>query len=136
MPGLEVVGITPSGPFSNAGLIPIAGPSARAAESAWFRLAEDGRCFEGHFDGAPILPGVAHLALALTALERQAGRGCVLAALRDVRFRLPLHRGDEVEVVLIGGPGATSVRFEIRREGKLATSGLMMFKSDDDASGP
>ena len=46
-----------------------------------FSLAEDSPCFDGHFDGAPILPGIAHLALALTACARESGQARVLTGL-------------------------------------------------------
>lgn len=82
-----------------------------------FRIAKDSRLFDGHFDGAPILPGIAHIALALHAI----GDDRVPAAVRDVRFRAPIFPGDEVEVIFDGS------RFEIRSGGKPATTGVLVF---------
>ena len=99
----------------------------------WFELAVGGRFFDGHFEGAPILPGVAHLALALAAL----GNGeRALTGVRGVRFKRPLAPGDEVEVVLDESSAGSAVRFEIRCRGEVATSGLLLFESDADASRP
>jgi len=108
-------------------LIPIPGPSAPSSGSSWFRVSPQSRWFEGHFDGEPILPGIAHLALALAALARQSGRHRILTALRDVRFSRPLRPGDEVEVLLSEGREPSSVRFEIRCQGRRATLGLLVF---------
>ena len=81
--------------------------------------------------GAPILPGVAHLGLALAAL----GSGeRALKGVRAVRFKRPLVPGDEVEVVLEESPADFAVRFEIRCRGEVASRGLLLFESDADAS--
>jgi len=108
-------------------LIPIPGPSAPPSDSWWFRVSPQSRWFDGHFDDEPILPGIAHLALALAALYRQAGRDRTLTALRGVRFSRPLRPGDEVEVLLSEGTEPSSVRFEIRCQGQRATLGLLVF---------
>lgn len=122
--------------FPGAGFVPISRPSSSAGGSAWFRLADDGRCFEGHFDASPVLPGVAHLALALSALDREKSDRRVLAGLRDVRLRHALHPGDEVEVVLAEIAEPAAVRFEIRRGGELASAGLLIFASSGDVVAP
>jgi 3-hydroxymyristoyl/3-hydroxydecanoyl-(acyl carrier protein) dehydratase len=116
-------------PFPNAGFEPIDESGKR------FRLAENNPCFDGHFDGAPILPGIAHLALALTADAHDAGRTRTLVGLRDVRFVRPLGPGDEVEVVLTPGRLPRSVRFELRCRCATASSGLLIFAAEDECRG-
>jgi 3-hydroxymyristoyl/3-hydroxydecanoyl-(acyl carrier protein) dehydratase len=120
--------------FPEAGFDAIAAPPAGQPGSFHFRLSEDSRCFDGHFDGEPILPGVVHLALALTACAKrhEAGSARVLTGVKDLRFRRKLHPGDEVEIVLIDGREPLSVRFEIRCGGELATAGLLLFMPRDD----
>ncbi len=76
--------------------------------------------FEGHFDGAPILPGIAHIALALGSTNR------VLKGVRDVRFRKPIGPGAEVDVVLTVEKDST--RFEIRQGDEVASSGVLVFE--------
>lgn len=120
--------------FPQAGFEPIPAPLAASASSSYFKVSERSRCFDGHFDGAPILPGVAHVALALSACAKQAGRPVALKGLRDFRLRRPLRPGDEVEVVLTEGKDAAFVRFEIRCLGESVTVGLLVFNSADDGS--
>jgi len=96
--------------------------------SASFRLAAGDRVFEGHFEGAPILPGVAHLALALSAVAHGCWSGVgELTGLRDVRFTRALRPSDMVEVELTQGPLPGSVRFELRSGGATASRGLLLF---------
>ena len=99
-----------------------------------FKVSGQSRCFDGHFDDAPTLPGVAHLALVLTACAQQAegsGRG-MLVGVRDVRFRRKLGPGDEVEIVLTAGREPFSVRFDIRCGGESATAGQLLFAPPDE----
>jgi Polyketide synthase dehydratase len=113
--------------FTEAGFVPLPlGPFAPVRTSRWM-VAQSSRCFEGHFEGAPILPGVAHLALALRACGEEASGPRVLTGLKDVRFKRPLGPGDEVEVALAEGSEPSSVRFEIRAHGEPASVGLLLF---------
>jgi hypothetical protein len=112
--------------FPNAGLDPIDEGAPGVA------LVEGSPCFDGHFDGAPILPGIAHLALALSACARESGRARVLIGLRNVRFSRTLGPGDEVEVVLAAGHLPHSIRFELRCRGAHASSGLLLFGPEGD----
>jgi 3-hydroxymyristoyl/3-hydroxydecanoyl-(acyl carrier protein) dehydratase len=95
-------------------------------------LAAASRCFEGHFEGAPILPGVAHLALALSACGGEADRPRVVTGVRAFRLKRPLEPGDEVEVVLADGREPGSVRFEIRCHGEAASVGVLLFSPVDE----
>lgn len=75
------------------------------------------RWFDGHFEGAPVLPGVAHLALAVEACGNRPLRG-----LRGIRFMHPIRPGDAVEVQVAGD------RFEIRCNGVVASTGTLIFR--------
>jgi hypothetical protein len=121
--------------FPQAGFLPLAAPPAVPARTSRWRLDERSRCFEGHFDGDPILPGVAHLALALRALAEETAAPRILTGVKDVRFKCPLGPGDEVEVVLADRIEASSVRFEIRRHGELVSVGLLLFTSGESSRG-
>jgi Polyketide synthase dehydratase len=119
--------------FAEAGFVPLPiGPFAPARTSRWM-VAHSSPCFEGHFEGSPILPGVAHLALALRACREEGSGPGVLVGLKDVRFKRPLGPGDEVEVELAEGSEPSSVRFEIRILGGPASIGLLLF-ADTGAS--
>lgn len=119
--------------FPHAGLIPLSTEGAGGV--SLFRLDPASRCFDGHFDDAPILPGVAHVALALSAHTDRIGVADVLTGLRDLRFLRPLTPGDEVEVRLTPGPETRSVRFEIRRREETVSSGLLLFAALDVVRG-
>lgn len=113
--------------FPSLGILGIPGP----ADSSWFRLPQEGGCFDGHFDGHPILPGVAHFALVLTACAHRSSANRALLAVRDVKFTRPLLPGDEIEVVLAEVGEPCSTRFEIRCRGERASSGLLVFANGD-----
>jgi hypothetical protein len=120
--------------FPHAGFHAIPAPLAALESAVYFKVSGQSRCFDGHFDGAPILPGVAHVALALSACAKQAGRSRTVKGLRDLRLKRPLRPGDEVEVVLTNGPDAASVRFEIRHLGESVTVGTLVFEPAQDGS--
>lgn len=118
--------------FPDAGLIPMPSVIVDRPRSWRFRIAAHSRCFDGHFDGAPIFPGVAHLALALDACFNETGGRGVLIGLRDFRLMHPLRPDDEVEVVLTGGKDPSTVRFVIRCQEQDASAGLLVFMLDDE----
>jgi 3-hydroxymyristoyl/3-hydroxydecanoyl-(acyl carrier protein) dehydratase len=118
--------------FPDAGFDPV---STVADGVSRFVVSERSRCFDGHFDGAPILPGVAHVALALSACAEQDGRARTLKSLRDLRLKRPLKPGDEVEVVLTASADTTSVKFEIRCLGQVVTTGVLVFDASDGGHG-
>jgi 3-hydroxymyristoyl/3-hydroxydecanoyl-(acyl carrier protein) dehydratase len=92
-----------------------------------YRVSASSRCFDGHFDGMPVLPGVGHLAMVTNACARRAGRELPLAGARDLRFQRPLGPGDEVEVVLDDGVEPLTTRFEVRCRDELASRGTLRF---------
>ena len=113
--------------------------SPSVAAGPWsFTLRVDDPCFAGHFDDTPVLPGIAHVAIALEAYGRLYPAPGVLVAVDDLRFLQPLLPGDRCEVrvtpvppaarVEVGGtPAQPAARFEIRRAGALASSGHRTF---------
>jgi 3-hydroxymyristoyl/3-hydroxydecanoyl-(acyl carrier protein) dehydratase len=113
--------------FPDAGFIALPRLTNAPARTSSWRLDEHSRCFEGHFEGRPILPGIAHLALVLSACAEEMGETRVLAGLRDLRFKHPLGPGDEVDVILADDRDLASVRFEIRSRGEAASTGVLLF---------
>lgn len=79
--------------------------------------------FAGHFPGAPLLPGVAQLHLAILyacehwAIEEQFG------GLEMLKFQRPLQPGNEVELLLEWQPARRKLQFCYRRDGETASSG-------------
>ena len=90
-------------------------------------VVADTRLFDGHFDGAPVLPGVAQIALAVEACRARGFRPASLVGIRDVRFSRPLGPHDPIEISLHDGQVPLSVRFEIRTGEHGASSGTLLF---------
>ena len=92
--------------------------------SGWrarLRVERSSRAFAGHFDGEPILPGVASLLVVRHALREM---GLALLALPAVRFRHAVAPGDLLEVST-ARPGADGqCRFEVKVRGVLAVTGV------------
>lgn len=108
-------------------LAPAERESTGVSSGSWpFTLRSDERCFSGHFDDTPVLPGIAHVAIALEACARLTPVPGALVGLDDLRFLLPLAPADTC-VVALAAEGATSVRFQIRRGEALASSGVLRF---------
>jgi 3-hydroxyacyl-[acyl-carrier-protein] dehydratase len=96
-------------------------------------LVPDARYFAGHFDNAPVLPGVVLIAMAVNVCAERGLETGPLAGLRDVRFSRPLGPGDAIDVLLEQGRDPHSIRFEIRAAGQPAASGVLLFAAHDDA---
>ena len=121
--------------FGAAGLVLVAPAGSGEGSSARFKLSPESRCFEGHFEGLPVLPGVGHLAMVAIAHARRSGLSRPIVGARDLRFQHALGPGDEVDVVL-ADRADREVRFEIRRSGAVASSGFVTFATQgDDAAG-
>ncbi len=115
-------------PFPHAGFELLSAPPRSPTEALTFRVAEASRCFDGHFDGEPILPGVAILALAVAALTLRAGTSVALSDLWDLRLSHPVRPGDKVEIAFTDASHAGLTRFEIRCEEKSVAAGLIGFR--------
>lgn len=101
--------------------------SGEDAAGLWARLQVEpaGRCFDGHFEGEPILPGIAQLVMVLGVLgARGEVRG--LDGVRSLRLKRLVRPGDvlELRVTRPGGDGVSS--FETRGHGELVASGSVV----------
>jgi 3-hydroxymyristoyl/3-hydroxydecanoyl-(acyl carrier protein) dehydratase len=80
----------------------------------------DSPFFAGHFPGHPILPGIAHLAFVAQALG-----GSPIAEIPSLRLRSPVRPGDVLFMKIDGPTDEGTVRFELRREAEVASSGSL-----------
>lgn len=87
--------------------------------------------FAGHFPGHPILPGIAHLALAARALPEQA-----ILEIRALKLRKPVGPGDALEVFAEGTGEDGTARFEIRRGEETVSNGTVRFGPADHGLDP
>jgi 3-hydroxymyristoyl/3-hydroxydecanoyl-(acyl carrier protein) dehydratase len=86
-------------------------------------LPEGSPFFAGHFPGHPILPGIAHLALALGNRP--------LAEVRTLKLRKPVTPGDVLDLLLEEADGL--VRFEIRRGEETVSNGMVRVGEGEEA---
>ena len=96
------------------------------AEGWRARVRVDPSCplFDGHFEGEPVLPGVAQLAVVSHGMGAWAGGRVALGGLPSVRFRQRVRPGDTLDV-FVGAPEADGrARFEVRVAGELAAHGV------------
>nr|MBQ5526575.1 hypothetical protein [Succinivibrionaceae bacterium] len=85
-----------------------------------FRAAADLDWFRGHFDGLPVLPGIAQIyfvTLALGKISGAAGRSFRIAGFSQVKFTFPMTVGDEAELSVRVDGGGERLDFEIRSPG-------------------
>jgi 3-hydroxymyristoyl/3-hydroxydecanoyl-(acyl carrier protein) dehydratase len=94
---------------------------------ARLRVEPSSRAFTGHFEGQPILPGVAHLVIVRRALRAM---GQVLHSLPAVRFRQVVRPGDVIEVSVARPDGDGQCRFEMKVDGALAVFGVARGRRD------
>jgi len=88
------------------------------------RVETSSRAFAGHFEGQPILPGVAHLVIVRHALRAMEGASAMVRALPSVRFRHVVRPGDVLEVSVTRPDADGHCRFEVKVEGTPAAAGL------------
>ena len=92
---------------------------------ARLRVETSSRAFAGHFEGRPILPGVAFLVIVRHALRAMGGPAAVLQALPSVRFRQAVRPGDVLEMSAARPDAEGLSRFEVTVAGALAVAGVV-----------
>jgi 3-hydroxyacyl-[acyl-carrier-protein] dehydratase len=86
--------------------------------------------FDGHFPGRPILPGIAMIALAFEAAQRQElknGAAIRLKSVTRVRFKKAVRPDEHVTILLTREqrPGGTCYRFTILVGGDAGCTGIL-----------
>ena len=84
--------------------------------SARFRADADLDWFRGHFEGLPVLPGIAQVyfvTLALGKISAAAGRDLRIAGFRQAKFTFPMVPGDEAEIEVTADEGQEELSFRI-----------------------
>jgi 3-hydroxymyristoyl/3-hydroxydecanoyl-(acyl carrier protein) dehydratase len=82
--------------------------------------------FDGHFEGRPLLPGIAQLALIVEVLGRiSAGRARV-SEVRSLQLRRFVRPGDVLDVEIQAADTGGLVHFQTQLEERIAASGLLV----------
>ncbi len=97
------------------------------------RVAADSPWFDGHFEGAPVLPGVAHLQLGAVCGALDLAR---LNAVHAARMRTPLLPGESVDVEWQRAAGASSGSLRLARAGRPVSAFTLGFDADSAATTP
>jgi 3-hydroxyacyl-[acyl-carrier-protein] dehydratase len=87
-------------------------------------VPRDHPAFDGHFPGAPVLPGVVLLAEALASIEAETGIALGDWTLESAKFHGAVLPGAHVEV-WHAPHGSGGQRFELREDGRLVASGTL-----------
>jgi 4-coumarate--CoA ligase (photoactive yellow protein activation family) len=112
------------------------GPRVRAGDRVRveLRVPAGFAHFRGHFEGWPVLPGVAQLGL--VAVREALSTWPELRALRRARqlkFKRPIEPEQTLALELVR-EGSARVDFRIERAGELCSSGSLIFAAQDDPS--
>jgi 3-hydroxymyristoyl/3-hydroxydecanoyl-(acyl carrier protein) dehydratase len=93
-------------------------PSTRHDEGhrAELTVAAGSPWFDGHFPGHPVLPAIAHLAIA-ARLHRQCGEPGTLSGVEALRFAEPVRPGDRLVAHLASCDEQARARFRLERAG-------------------
>ena len=92
-----------------------------------------GPFFAGHFEGRPILPGIAQLALVFHAVRGRARGQARVVGIRSLRWRRQVGPGHSLDLRVGAVDANGEVRFEIRLEGSVAAAGVLLVARERDA---
>lgn len=80
---------------------------------------------DGHFDGAPVVPGVVQTGAAVLEIERMLGRRVRVTEVRKLKFAKAVRPGERVHLsVSRRGGGEWAFRWE--SEGAVCSSGVVV----------
>lgn len=83
--------------------------------------------FDGHFDGTPILPGVAQLGWAVTMAMADGGKGGAVLRVEALKFFRVVRPAAELDLVLSFKPDSDKVQFDISSSSGRHASGRLLF---------
>ena len=84
--------------------------------------------FTGHFEGRPVLPAVAQLALVQELAEEQLAAPLSIVAVQKARFRTPVGPSDVLEVSLSRREGSDRLHFTMKLGVETVCEGLLTMR--------
>ncbi len=90
-------------------------------------VPEDLAFLAGHFDGFPVVPGVALLQWVVAASHALIGRSPEIAAIEALKFRQPLLPGSRFELEVVADDDGKRLRFRLWREDGEVSTGRILF---------
>jgi 3-hydroxyacyl-[acyl-carrier-protein] dehydratase len=87
----------------------------------------DSPWFSGHFQGNPILPGVAQLEMVFDTIQEFGHKACRVSEIKKVRFKQMIRPNDTMRIITrLRERSPTSYSFRVMVKGQLACSGLLV----------
>jgi acyl-coenzyme A synthetase/AMP-(fatty) acid ligase/predicted hotdog family 3-hydroxylacyl-ACP dehydratase/3-hydroxymyristoyl/3-hydroxydecanoyl-(acyl carrier protein) dehydratase len=111
----------------------VAGPNGRVVR---FEVPADLAQLDGHFDGFPVVPGVAQLGWVMQALERQLGDEVGASSIEALKFREVLRPGQEFELRLECPRDEARARFELTAGDSVFASGRVRLREASERPNP
>ena len=90
------------------------------------RFTGEEHFFQGHFPGAPIMPGVAQLGMAVEHAKKAYAIGGALKEAKKLKFLHIIEPGHDV-ALLLSRKGENEVAYEFREGESLCSSGTLVF---------
>ncbi len=84
------------------------------------------RCFDGHFPGFPVLPGVVQIHWAVGFARRLLGAEGVFLGMQQIKFNDIVFPGDRLSLALQWEPDAGRLVFDYTAGGRKASSGRIL----------
>ena len=84
-------------------------------------------CFQGHFPGTAILPGIAQVHWAVSWGVELLGVHGAFAGMDQIKFFLPVRPGDELTLLLEWSEGKSLLIFKYALGGRTVSSGRVRF---------
>jgi acyl-coenzyme A synthetase/AMP-(fatty) acid ligase len=94
----------------------------------WLEVVPELACLEGHFEGRPVVPGVAILGWAIAAGERLRGERIEAHVLEAVKFPTPLLPGDRFTLRVEIASAPERLRFLAESGERTVASGRVLFE--------
>ncbi|MDH3687276.1 MAG: hypothetical protein OEP95_13680, partial [Myxococcales bacterium] len=90
---------------------------------------------DGHFDGFPVVPGVAQLGWVMQALERELGSEVGTSSIEALKFREVLRPGQRFDLRLSGRLEEGRARFELTEGESVFASGRLRLRESTEPTG-
>jgi 3-hydroxymyristoyl/3-hydroxydecanoyl-(acyl carrier protein) dehydratase len=105
----------------------------RSAQRAVFELIapQDLLYFDGHFDGSPILPGVAQVDWAMAYGRQHFDLPAQFCGIQALKFQQVIQPGMPVKLELDNDPVKSCMAFRFSSERGQHSSGRILFRSAD-----
>lgn len=85
-------------------------------------------CFNGHFDGFPVVPGVALIEWAIKYAQQEFGDGSVFSGMTQVKFQQFIKPNQIVHLQLERNIDSSNIKFQYRNSDTILSSGTLKFK--------